>query len=142
MSVPRHKKLAVYLDLGIWKDHIKGYYLIIALFFFDLSFLHVSAFDQVLPGTITHDSEKNSGYTGSAEAIVNVTNEDDKIYIVKRGDNGDFIWHQRYYCSPRIIDGGSIGPAVYDGDIWASDKTVEEQVLKRHIGIKRNSLYR
>lgn len=120
--------IAAYYDSGIWKKHAKGYYWLIIIIFFDLSFLHVSRFDQVLPGTITHDSEKISNYTANADVIINTSSETEKIYIVKRGDNGDFIWHQRYYCSPRIIDGGSIGPALYDGDIWSSDKTVEEFV--------------
>ena len=50
------------------------------------------------------------------------------LYIVKRGDNGDFLWHQRYYCNPRTIGGGSIGPMVDEGDIWSSDLTIEEFV--------------
>ena len=118
--------VAVYFDSNIWKKHLNSFYLIFALLFFDMLFFHVSAFDQILPGTIMHDSETISVYTSKAEIIINNTNEDEKIYIVKRGDNGDFIFHQKYYCNPRTIVGGSVGPALFDGDIWSSDKSIEE----------------
>lgn len=120
--------IAVYYESGIWKKYVKGYCWLIIILFLDLTFHHVSTFEQVLPGTITRDNEKISGYLKYADKIMNITEENEKIFIVKRGDDGDFIWHQRYYCSPRIIGGGSFGPAVYDGDIWTSDKTVEEFV--------------
>ncbi len=120
--------IAVYYDSEIWKDHIKGFYLILIFMTMDLAFLHVGAFDQVLPGNITHDDEIVKAYTDSASIIMNTTADDDSIYIVKRGDNGDFIWHQRYYCSPRTIGGGSIGPMMYEGDIWSSDIEVDALV--------------
>lgn len=120
--------LAVYFDSNIWKKSVKGYYLILIFLFLDLSFFHAEAYDQVLPGIIMHDSERISEYTSKADLIISTTNETEKVYIIKRGDNGDFIWHQKYYCSPRIIEGGSIGPVVYDGDIWSIDKIAEEFV--------------
>ncbi len=117
--------IAVYYDSEIWKNHIKSFYLILIFVAIDLAFLHVGAFDQVLPGNITHDDEMVKAYTDSADLIMNTTTDDDSIYIVKRGDNEDFLWHQRYYCSPRTIGGGSIGPMVYDGDIWSRDIEVD-----------------
>ena len=126
--------IAAYYDSDIWKKNIKSYYCLVILLLFDLAFLHVTAFDQILPGTIMHDEEKVSGYIAHAVTIMEKTDENDTIYIVARGDDGNFIWHQRYYCSPRTIDGGSIGPAVYDGDIWSSDITVTEFIssVKEH----------
>ena len=49
------------------------------------------------------------------------TANDDRIFIVKRGCSGDFIARERYYCNPRSIGGGNIGPETYDGDILAQD---------------------
>ena len=118
--------VAVYYDSNIWKKHAKGYYLILSLLFFDLLFFHVNAFDQVLPGTIMHDNEKVITYTSKADYILNITEDDEKVFIVKRGDNGDFLFHQKYYCNPRIIVGGSIGPSMFEGDIWSTDMTIEE----------------
>lgn len=118
--------LATYYDSDIWKKHIKGYYVLLTFLITDLAFLHINAFDQVLPGNIMRDKEKVSVYTNNADVIIENTNDDSSIYIVKRGDNGDFLWHQRYYCNPRTIGGGSIGPMVDEGDIWSSDLTIEE----------------
>lgn len=120
--------LATYYDSDIWKKHIKGYYVLLTFLITDLAFLHINAFDQVLPGNIMRDKEKVSVYTNNADVIIENTNDDSSIYIVKRGDNGDFLWHQRYYCNPRTIGGGSIGPMVDEGDIWSSDLTIEEFV--------------
>lgn len=118
--------LAAYYNSDVWKNHIKGYYIILVFLVMDLAFLHVNAFDQVLPGNIMRDKEKISVYTNNADVIIENTSDDSNIYIVRRGDNGDFLWHQRYYCNPRMIGGGSIGPMVDEEDIWSSDLTVEE----------------
>ena len=87
--------LATYYDSDIWKKHIKGYYVLLTFLITDLAFLHINAFDQVLPGNIMRDKEKVSVYTNNADVIIENTNDDSSIYIVKRGDNGDFLWHQR-----------------------------------------------
>lgn len=120
--------LAVYYDSQIWKNHIRGLYFVLLFMVLDLSFLHVSAFDQMLPGNITRDIEKMRPYTNCASEIVNSTASDSGIYIIKRGDNGDFLFRQRYYCSPRRIGGGSIGPMVDEGDIFSKDISVAELV--------------
>ena len=118
--------LAVYYDSEIWKKHSKGFFAFLVLLIMDLALFHIEAFDSLLPGSITHDDKKVKAYTDSASLIMNTTTDDDSIYIVKRGDNGTFVWHQRYYCSPRNIDGGSIGPMVNDEDIWSNDIEVDE----------------
>ena len=120
--------LATYYDSNVWKSHRKSYYIILTLLIMDLAFLHVNAFKQVLPGSITLDKETVSIYTQNADVIVENTSDDSRIYIIRRGDNGDYLWHQRYYCNPRTIGGGSIGPRVNEGDIWSSDLTVEQFV--------------
>ncbi len=120
--------IAVYYDSEIWKGHIKGYYLILILLSVGLAFFHVNAFDQVLPGGIAKDAEYVQEYTSSASFIMDNTGEDDRIFIIKRGDNGKFIWHERYYCSPRIIGGGSIGAPVDEEDVWSWDATAEQLI--------------
>ncbi len=119
---------AVYFDSEIWKNHIKGYCIFTVLLVIDLSFFHVKAFDQVLPGFLTHDEEKVSEYLSYASVITSDTQEDESVYIVKRGDTGDFLSHLYYYCSPRVMYGGSIGSPVDDDDIWSNSIPVEELV--------------
>lgn len=120
--------IAVYYDSEIWKGCIKGYYRILIFLSVGLGFFHADAFDQILPGNISGDAAYVQEYTSSASFIMNNTGEDDRIFIIKRGDNGNYIWHERYYCSPRIIGGGSIGPAIDEEDIWSWDATTEELI--------------
>lgn len=74
--------LATYYDSDIWKKHIKGYYVLLTFLITDLAFLHINAFDQVLPGNIMRDKEKVSVYTNNADVIIENTNDDSSIYIV------------------------------------------------------------
>ncbi|MBO4458993.1 MAG: hypothetical protein J5802_14900 [Butyrivibrio sp.] len=120
--------LAVYFDSGVWKRYLKEYYLLVILLSADLAFFNVDVFDQVLPGTITHDEEELSRYTIGAAAILNDTGEDDSVYIIRRGDDGGFVCRQQYYCCPRTIGGGSVGPAVDEDDVWSRDLSAEEFV--------------
>lgn len=120
--------LAVYFDSEIWKRNRKGYYWILILLCVDLAFFHVSAFDQVLPGNITHDDDTISENTRYAAVITDAVAEDESLYILKRGGNSDFLYRQRYYCHPRVIYAGSIGPAVNEDDGWSRDLTIEEFV--------------
>ena len=122
--------LAVYFDSGIWRKHMRGYYTLMTSLLVYLVFFHVDAFDQILPGNITHDEELVSVFTEGADLINSNTDIDDSVYIVRRGDNGDYLCRQRYYCSPRRVGGGSIGPAVYEGDNWSTDLTTEELLGK------------
>jgi hypothetical protein len=65
-------------------------------------------------------------YEDRSGMFVQRTSENDRIYIVKRGDNGQFLVWQRYLCIPRKIGGGSIGPAVDEEDVWSVDLTPGE----------------
>ena len=107
---------AIYYDSEIWKEHTKSYYLILAFFTFNLAFLHPEAFDQMLPGSITHDDDQIRKFTNEASAILNSTTENDSIYLINRDGSKEHLWKERYYCSPRIIDGGSIGPKIHEND--------------------------
>ncbi len=119
--------IAVFYNSEIWKNHSKViYYMLLSLTL--LLVFQKGVFDQVMPGNVTRDEEKLKAYTDGAQLIMNTTDENDSIYVVKRGDNGDFLWHQRYYCNPRTIGGGSIGPKVNEGDIWSNDIEVDEFV--------------
>ena len=118
--------IAVYYDSRIWKRYINCYYLLFVLLIVDLSFVHIKVFDQVLPGVITHDEEKVGYYTTYASSILSSTREDESIYVVKRGDTGDFLIHLILYCNPRIFKGGSVGPAVDEDDLWSRDISTEE----------------
>ena len=120
--------VALFFDSEIWKKAtpVKVYWIILIVLLFDLRFHHINAFEQILPGNVTHDDEKVSYYTEIAENIVNCSDEESRIYIVKRGDNGDFVVHQRYYCYPRIVNGGSIGPKVDKDDAFSSDIASDE----------------
>ncbi len=118
--------ISAYFDSGIWREHKKDYYVLLLVFSMSLSFMHIDAFDQLLPGNLTKDEEKISEYTVNASTILNNTPEDSIVFLVKRGDDGDYLWHMCYYCSPRTFWGGSIGPAVSESDTWSADYTVEE----------------
>lgn len=120
--------IAIYYDSNIWIDYRKSYFYLLIILAIDLSFFHIDAFDQVLPGSIAHDSEKVEVFTNSADIITKSTSSDSSIYIIRRGDTGAFNWHERYYCSPRTIGGGSIGPKVDDGDVWSSNVSVKDFV--------------
>ncbi len=120
--------IAVYYDSELWKKHMKYYYLLLILLPLNLAFFHADAFEQVMPGIISRDDEYVIEYTGSASFIMDSTNEEDRVYIIRRGDDGRFIWHEKYYCSPRVIGGGSLGPMVDENDVWSYDATVEQFV--------------
>ena len=59
---------------------------------------------------MSYHKEKIEAYLNTADIINMNTHENDKVFIVKRGDDGGFIFHERYYCCPRTVDGGSMGP--------------------------------
>ena len=118
--------VAAYYDSGLWKKHIRVFCLLPAILLLDLIVFHRDAFNQVLPGTITGDAERNRKYTLAASKIMNAAEEDARIYVIRRGDNTRFLWHERYYCLPRTIDGGSIGPAVDEADLWSVDLSAQD----------------
>ncbi|MCR5093556.1 MAG: hypothetical protein K6B72_06270 [Lachnospiraceae bacterium] len=118
--------VAVYLDSEIPEKHSRGYCCLLLIVFLDLAFFHAKAFDQALPGSFTHDEETVSDFLAHADAITAAMGEEESMFIVRRGDNGEFLCHERYYCSPRTLGGGSIGPVVDEADLWSSDKTPEE----------------
>ena len=117
--------LAICYDVKLWEKNKKILFCCISLFIFLFIFQNDS-FDQVLPGYFSGDLKKTEKYISSSKLITELAGESETVFIIKRGDDGDFIWHQRYYCSPRTIDGGSIGPTVNDGDIWSTDLSVQE----------------
>ena len=125
--------VAVYFDSEIWKRFTEGFGWIVVLLAMDLLILHRDNLRQIPPGNIAHDEGMVEGYSASAddmrsaaETIMGATDENESIYIIKRGDMGDYIWRERYYCSPRTIEGGNIGPAVDAGNMWSTDLSPEE----------------
>ena len=125
--------VAVYFDSEIWKRFTEGFGWIVVLLAMDLLILHRENLRQIPPGNIAHDEGMVEGYSASysdmqeaASVIMEKTEENESIYIIKRGDMGDYIWRERYYCSPRTIEGGNIGPAVDAGNMWSTDLSPEE----------------
>ena len=119
---------AVYFESELWKTKkmrtvpVIAFAVIIA----GVVAFYPEAVVQVLPGFVTGDERSMAIFTDGAEVIKENTDENASVYIVVRGDNGDYLRHQEYYCGPRKIGGGSIGPVMYDGDIWSEDLTLEE----------------
>ena len=112
--------VAAYFDSGLWKKKIEGMAVLSTALIVFLLITNIGAFNQVLPGSITHDDEKNKWYTASALKIENATAEDANVYIIQRGQkNRDFINHLSYYCNPRLIGGGNIGPEDLNSNAWA-----------------------
>ena len=128
--------IAIYYESEIWKKHTKGYYMIVLFLAADLSFLHPEAFDQILPGSISHDDDKVKACTSEASTIINSTAEHDSIFMIRRDGNDE-----HYYCAPRVIEGGSIGPEISGSDD-STDIPVEEfvETLKKYDYIYFNEL--
>ena len=121
--------IAIYFDSRLWKKYPKSYYYIIAVLVFDLSFFHVQAFDQVLPGNITHDAEKVGIYVQYANQIIAKTKPEDKVFMIYRagGDSANFTkFRINYYCSPKMIQVESIGPKVDEEDSYSKDLSCGE----------------
>ncbi len=125
--------IAIYYESEIWKTHTKVYYMVVLFLAADLAFLHPEAFDQALPGSITQDDEENAPFTSESSTIINSTTENDKIFIIRRDGSMEHVWKDKYYCSPRVLEGGSIGPDVKEnGDSF--DMSVSEfiETLKKY----------
>lgn len=120
--------IAIYFISDIWKRYMKDYCIILAILAFDLTFLHIDTFSQIVPGNLMHDEEQVKLPSEGAERIAAHTSNDSSVFVLKRGDNGDFLVKVRYYCDPRLITGYSVGPAAYDGDVFSWDTTVEQFV--------------
>ena len=120
--------LAVYFESELWKPKKMRTIPVVAVavIFAGVVAFYPEGVVQVLPGFVTGDQRSMAVFTNGAEVIESNTGDDAAVYIVVRGDNGDYLRHQEYYCGPRTIGGGSIGPVMYDGDIWSEDLTVEE----------------
>ena len=97
--------IAVYFDSETWHENMKMHYCIVILLTFDLLFLHIGVFKQVIPGVFSRDDEEIAEYVSYADAISDATPEDARICLVTNYDNGFNAIHQSFYCSPRIIKG-------------------------------------
>ena len=118
--------LGAYYDAGIWNRGPRRFCALLILLALDLAVFHPGTFQEILPGDLTRDAERRMYYEDRSGMFVQRTSENDRIYIVKRGDNGQFLVWQRYLCIPRKIGGGSIGPAVDEEDVWSVDLTPGE----------------
>ena len=125
--------IAVYYDSGIWEAHIKGFYAVTLIFFLYLAIFHGTAFDQVKPGNFTHDYEQIVWSLHRADIITGSSEDNDRIYAIYRGDGTSFVNHMRYYCHPRTVDGGCIGPAI-EGEAHSDDFSIQEllNILKNY----------
>ena len=117
--------VAVSYESGIWEKHEVLFYSVGALTLGHLLIFHVSVFQQVIPGRLSKDNYNVGGYENEAITIRDVVTDEESAFVVFRGDDGNALWHVRYYCCPRRVDGGSIGPAVFEGDIWSEDLSCE-----------------
>ena len=117
---------AAFYESELWKKHKRTFFVILLIFFLDLSLLHRNAFEQMLPGNLSHDEEKIAFYTEAASIINDTTPENARIYLLRRADNGSVMWRLRYLCSPRTIDWDSVGPPVTDFDVWSTDLSAGE----------------
>ena len=118
--------IAVYFDSNLWITYHKVFNISMALLIGYIFIVHIYTFRQVVPGDISRDDDEVRGYTASASVIMESTQDNDRIFLVVRGDNRDFRNHERFYCNPRIIDGGSIGPAIDEEDGYSTDLSIED----------------
>ena len=117
--------LYIFFSSYTWLKYKKSLYICVGAVAAYLLLFHSSAFTQVLPGYLTDDNSKVAYLQTAADDINSSTPEDSSTYIITRGDSvGTMIYH-RFYCAPRYIDGASVGPATFDGDIWSLDFSVE-----------------
>ena len=123
--------LCLYLlfDGRLWMECKKILPIVLAVVSFDLFFVHVTAFAQAVPGTLTHDDEQVATYMPDADQI-NTAPADSHVYILDYGDNGNDIYHLLYYCDPRYISGGSIGKPANDDDIWTRDLSTTDVITE------------
>jgi hypothetical protein len=100
--------------------HIKYYSKTLLLFVicvFYISVVHIDAFAQMVPDILASDKRKVQYYQDIGDTIIDNTEDDSKVYIVSKGDNGGKTVRFRYFCNPRYVAGGSIGPdKSVDGD--------------------------
>lgn len=117
--------IAVYYDSGLWKKHVNLFCTFTFLFILYLTIFHQDSFNQLIPGTLTHEYSRIEWPMQRAE-IINSTEESARVYAIYRGNATAFATTMRYYCNPRTIDSGSIGPIIEDNDFYSIDMSIPE----------------
>ena len=101
-----------------------------------LLFFHVSNFFQIVPSYFLSERFLFP-FENVAERLNTATSMDDKIYIISRGrhkhNNGLIFYAMRFYCHPRVVNGGDVGPKLKKDD-WSIDMPLNifKEDLKKH----------
>lgn len=76
-------------------------------FFICINGYNNNKYEQVMPGYISMDEQKNSFYIETSNRIINLTSLNDSVFIVSIGDNGSKLTRFKYYLHPRYVLGTS-----------------------------------
>lgn len=60
-----------------------------------------------------------------AARVTRIVPAESRLYLLRQDSDGEGI-AQKYLLYPRIVEGGAIGPPMYEGDTWSKDITSAE----------------